>query len=184
MKKQIFSFIVVLSAGLFACNSDGDTGATTDTTSTNVTTTTNTSNADYAAMADEFQRNSEAGKYMDAKTGKPIKISVDKTTGKKLNTETNKPITRYIYVDNNDWWVYDWDGNRLGRAKMENNKMLFEDSSTKSWVDYDAKWKAEDDELKMKTDDIKIKSEDGETKIKTDDKVIKTDEDGTKVKDN
>jgi hypothetical protein len=184
MKKQIFSFIVVLSAGLFACNSDGDTSATTDTTTTNVTTTTNASNADYAAMADEFQRNSEAGKYMDAKTGKPIKISVDKTTGKKLNTETNEPITRYIYVDNNDWWVYDWDGNRLGRAKMENNKMLFEDSSTNRWVDYDAKWKAEDDEMKMKTDDIKIKSEDGESKIKTDDKVIKTDEDGTKVKDN
>lgn len=182
MKKQIFSLVAVLSLGFAACNSDGDTSATTD--STNVTTTTTTSSGDYAAMADEFQRNSEAGKYRDVKTGEPIKISVDKISGKKINTATNENITRYILVDDSDWWVYDWEGNRLSRAKMENDKLLFEDSSN-NWVDYEVKWKNDDDESKMKSDDMKVKTEkDGDTKIKTDDKKIKIDEDGTKEKDN
>lgn len=185
MKKQIFSFIAVLSLGVVACNNDADTTATTDTMTT--TTGTTTATGDYAAMADEFDRNSEAGKYMDVETGKPIKISVDKTTGKKMNAETKEPVTRYIYVDNSDWWVYDWEGNRLGRAKMQDNKMLYEDSAnSNNWVGYDkVKWKMEDGETKMKTDDLKVKMDkDGDTKIVTDDKKIKKDEDGTKVKDN
>jgi hypothetical protein len=184
MKKQIFSLMAVLSLGFAACNSDSNTSTTTDSTTTSAGTTTTTSSGDYAAMADEFQRNSDAGKYMDVRTGKPIKISVDKSTGKKTNTETNEPVTRYIFADDSDWWVYDWEGNRLGRAKMENDRVLFEDSSN-NWVDYDVKWKNDDDETKMKSDDIKVKTEkDGDKKIKTDDKVIKKDEDGTKVKDN
>ena len=135
-------------------------------------------------MADEFDRNSEAGKYRDVRTGEPIRISVDKTSGKKLNAETNENVTRYILVDDGDWWVYDWEGNRLGRAKMEDNKILFEDSNN-NWVDYDVKWKNDDGETKMKTDDIKVKTEkDGDMKIKTKDKKIKKDEDGTKVEDN
>jgi hypothetical protein len=189
MKKLIFSLITFLSLGFIACNNDSTTSETTDSTTTTTTTTTDasttTSSSDYTAMADEFQRNSDAGKYMDVKTGKPIKISVDKTTGKKINLTTNEPVTRYIYVDNNDWWVYDWEGSRLGRAKMDNNKVMFEDSVNKNWVDYDVKWKNDSDESKMKTDDIKVKTEkDGDIKIKTKDKVIKKDEDGTKVKDN
>jgi hypothetical protein len=135
-------------------------------------------------MADEFQRNSDAGKYRDVRTGKPIKISVDRTTGKKQNTETNEPVTRYIYTDNDDWWVYDWEGNRLGRAKLENNKMLFEDSSN-NWVEYEVKWKDDGDESKMKSEDLKVKEEkDGDLKVKTDDQKVKKDEDGTKKKDN
>jgi hypothetical protein len=182
MKKQIFSLIAVLSLGFTACNSDSNTSTTTDSTTTNVTTTT--SNGDYAAMADEFQRNSDAGKYRNIRTGEPIKISVDRNTGKKMNAETNEPVNRYVYVDDNDWWVYDWEGNRLGRAKLDNNKMMFEDSNDK-WVDYDVKWKNDDDESKMKSDDIKVKTEkDGDMKIKTKDTVIKKDEDGTKGKDN
>jgi hypothetical protein len=189
MKKLIFSLITFLSLGFIACNNDSTTSETTDSTTTTTTTTTDasttTSSSDYTAMADEFQRNSDAGKYMDVKTGKPIKISVDKTTGKKINLTTNEPVTRYIYVDNNDWWVYDWEGSRLGRAKMDNNKVMFEDSVNKNWVDYDVKWKNDSDESKMKTDDIKVKTEkDGDIKIKTKDKVIKKEEDGTKVKDN
>jgi hypothetical protein len=135
-------------------------------------------------MADEFQRNSDAGKYKDVRTGEPLKISVDRTSGKKLNAETNEPVTRYIYVDNNDWWVYDWEGNRLGRAKLENNKLLFEDSAN-NWVDYDVKWKDDDDESKMKSEDLKVKEEkDGDLKVKTGDQKVKKDEDGTKKKNN
>ena len=181
--KQFFSRILATSLGFAACKSDGnDTNETTDST-TNVTTTT-TSSSDYAAMADEFDRNSEAGKYMDVRTGKPIKISVDRTTGKKINTETNEPVTRYILVDNTDWWVYDWEGTRLGRAKMEGDKVLYEDENNE-WVDYEVKWKNDDDESKMKTDDMKVKTEkDGDMKIKTDDKKIKVEDGKVKEKDN
>jgi len=185
MKKQLYSLIACTAIGFGACNSDTKTAAesTDSTTTTNVTTTT--SNSDYAAMADEFQRNSDAGKYMDAKTGKPIKISVDRTTGKKINAETNEPVTRYILVDDNDWWVYDWEGTRLGRAKLENDKVLYEGDNNE-WVEYDVKWKNDGDENKVKSDDIKVKTEkDGDTKVKTDDKKVKVEEDGkVKEKDN
>jgi|SRR5215204_120205 len=186
MKKQIFSLVTLISLGLAACNNDTKTaGEATDSTASTTETTTKTTSNDYAAMADEFQRNSDAGKYMDVKTGKPIKISVDKTTGKKINAETNEPVTRYVFVDNNDWWVYDDAGTRLSRAKLENDKMLFEGNNN-DWVEYDVKWKNDEDESKMKTDDIKVKTEkDGDTKVKTDDKKIKTDKDGkTKEKEN
>lgn len=183
MKRQIFSLIAVLTLGFTACNSDSNTSTTADSTD-NASATTRTSSGDYAAMADEFQRNSDAGKYRDVRTGEPIRISVDRTTGKKTNAETNENITRYILVDDPDWWVYDWEGTRLGRAKMENDKLLFEDSNN-NWVDYEVKWKNDDDESKMKTDGLKVKTEkDGDTKIKTDDKKIKKDEDGTKEEDN
>src|SRR5215217_3259149 len=185
MKKQIFSFIVVLSLGFTACNNDAKTGDATDSTTTTTTSTTVNTNNDYAAMADEFDKNSTAGKYMDARTGKPIKISVDRTTGKKINAETNEPVTRYILVDDNDWWVYDWEGTRLGRAKLENDKVLYEGDNNE-WVEYDVKWKNDGDENKMKSDDIKVKTEkDGDTKVKTDDKKVKGEEDGkVKEKDN
>jgi len=177
--------MAVLALGFAACNSDSNTSTTTDSTNTTANTTTSSSSGDYAAMAGEFDRNSEAGKYRDVKTGEPIKISVDKTNGQKMNAETREPITRYIYIDNSDWWVYDDAGTRLGRAKMENNKMLFEDSATHNWVDYDVKWKNDGDETKMKTDGLKVKTEkDGDMKIKTNDTVIKKDEDGVKGKDN
>ena len=109
MKRKILGFFaLVLALSFTACNNDADTTTAEDTTST-----TTTSSGDYAAMADEFQRNSEAGVYRDVRTGEPIKISVNKTTGAKLNAETNEPIVRYIWVDNNDWWVYDDQGTKV-----------------------------------------------------------------------
>lgn len=181
MKKQIFSLITLFSLGFAACNNDTKTaGEATDSTTTSTeTTNTSTSRSDYAAMADEFQRNSDAGKYKDVRTGKPIKISVDKTTGKKINVETSEPVTRYILVDDSDWWVYDDEGTRLGHAKLENDKVLYEGDNN-DWVEYDVKWKNDSDESKTKSDGIKVKTEkDGDMKIKTDDKTIKTDKDGT-----
>ena len=196
MKTRFFSLLAAtMLFGLVACENKNNKNDKDDTETSNTTTgteTTETSTGDYAARADEFERNSEAGKYMDARSGKPVRLSVDRSTGKVMNTETRQPVTRYIYVDNNDWWVYDWEGNKLGQAKMENDRVLFDDNG--NWVDYDVKWKDDDsdtkvkideDESKMKTDDTKVKVEkDGDYKIKTKDKKIKKDEDGTKVKDN
>lgn len=178
MKKTFLSLFAVASISFVACNNDAKTGSTTDSTNTSVTNTTvSTSSGDYSALADEFDKNSEAGKYMDARTGKPIKISVDRTTGVRMNAETHEPVVRYIYVDNNDWWAYDAEGTRLGRARYENDKVMYEGDNN-TWVDYDVKWK--DDSTKMKTDDMKIKTDkNGETKIKTDDQKIKVDKDGT-----
>jgi len=192
MKTKLFSLLAAtMLVGLVACENNTNTkdkeeGTTAGTENTNVST------GDYAARADEFEKNSEAGKYMDVRTGRPVRLSVDRSSGRVMNTETNQPVTRYIYVDNNDWWVYDWEGNRLGQAKMENDRVLFDDNG--NWVDYDVKWKddatdskvkMDEDEYKMKSGDTKVKVEkDGDTKIKTGDKKIKKDEDGVKVKDN
>ena len=195
MKTKLFSLLAAtMLFGLVACEIKGDKKDGEDKTAVTDKSneTTETSTGDYAARADEFERNSEAGKYMDARTGKPIRLSIDKSTGRVTNKENNQEVTRYIYVDNNDWWVYDWEGNKLGKAKWENDKVWFDDNG--SWVDYDAKWKddaadakmkADEDETKLKTGDTKVKVEkDGDYKIKTNDKKIKKDEDGVKVKDN
>jgi hypothetical protein len=193
MKKQLFSLLAVAMIGFTACNSGNNdtTGTNTDTSSatgsaaTGTETSTVSSSGDYAAMADEFERNSQAGKYRDARTGQPLRISVDRSTGAKMNAETNEPITRYIMVDNTDWWAYDNNGSRLGRARYENNKVMYEGDNN-NWVDYDVKWKTDGDgESKMKTDGLKIKTEkDGDMKIKTDDKKIKIEDGKVKEKDN
>jgi len=195
MKTKFFSLLAAtMLFGLVACENSGNKNDKEDNTAVGNTGSENTetSTGDYAAKAGEFERNSEAGKYMDVRTGKPIRLSVDKSSGRIINSENSQPVTRYIYVDNNDWWVYDWEGNKLGQAKVENDKVLFDDNG--SWVDYDVKWKddendtkvkMDEDESKIKTGDTKIKVEkDGDYKIKTGDKKIKKDEDGTKVKDN
>jgi hypothetical protein len=183
MKKKIFGLIAVLSLGFIACNNDADTAVTDDTTTTNTTAGTITTTGDYSAMADEFQKNSEAGKYRDVKTGQPIKISVDRTTGTKMNVTTNEPLTRYIFVDNTDWWVYDIEGNRIREAKMENDKVVYKNEAN-AWVPWDKiKWD-EDGEGKYEDDSTKVKIEkDGDMKIKTKDKKVKVDDGKTTVKD-
>ena len=183
MKTKIFSLVAAtITLGFVACNSDGDSTTSTDsTTTTDVTTSTSTGN--YAAQADSFRVNSEAGYYLDARTGKPIKINVDASSGARINAETNEPVD--YYVDKRTWWVYgddSWDS--IGEAQMEGDQLRFRDND--KWVTFDEKWKIDegDGEAKLKTEDSKTKIEkDGDTKTKTSDGTIKTDEEGTKVKD-
>ena len=185
MKTKIFGLVAVsISLGFAACNSDGDNTASTDsTTTTTMDVNTNMSTGNYAAQADSFKINSEAGNYLDARTGNPIKINVDATTGVRVNAETNEPVK--YYVDRRTWWVYgddSWD--TIGSAHMEGNELRFRDNNDK-WVTFDQKWKIDegDGEAKMKSDDSKTKVEkDGDSKTKTDDGKLKSDEDGTKVK--
>lgn len=211
MKKvNFFSLFAAaaLSIGFVACNNDGDSTAAADTTATDVNTTSTTVSTtnEYAAMADSARVNSEAGNYLDARTGKPIRINVDTQTGARTNAETGEPVWRY--VDKRTWWVYggtpdapNWD--KVGEARMEGSKIEFKDND--KWVDYDRLYKEldikNDEDWKMKMGDTKIKVDkdgdmkvktpdgkykvdaDGNTKEKTDDKKVKTDEDGTKVKE-
>ena len=207
---KLFSMAALLATGFAACNNDSDSTASADTTTTDVNTTTSTTvstTGNYAALADSARINSEAGNYLDARTGKPIRINVDTQTGARTNAETGEPVWRY--VDKRTWWVYggtpdapNWD--KVGEARMEGSKIEFKDSND-AWVNYDRLYKDLDvkneEEWKMKVGDTKIKVEkdgdmkvkspdgkykveaDGDSKLKTDDKKIKTDEDGTKVKD-
>ena len=184
MKRKIFSLVAAtITVGCVACNSEGNNTESTDSTTTTSDVTTNTSTGNYAAQADSFKINSEAGNYLDARTGKPIKINVDATTGARVNAETNEPV-RY-YVDKRTWWVYgddSWD--TIGSAQMEGDELRFKNENDK-WVTFDQKWKIDegDGEAKMKTDDSKTKVEkDGDAKTKTDDGKVKTDEEGVKVK--
>lgn len=199
MKTRIFSVLAAsLLFGFAACNSDENTAATDTANDTeNTTATTTTSTGSYAAQADSFRINSEAGAYRDARTGKQIRINVDPETGRRTNAETGEPVWRY--VDTRTWWVYGGDNwEPTGEAKMENDQLMYRDESN-NWVPYEKRWKTEDEKLKsdwevkhdddgdfkMKNDekDAKIKiDKDGDMKIKTKDGKTKYDADDGEVK--
>jgi hypothetical protein len=196
-KTKFFSLLAALVVGVIACNDDADsTTSTTDTSSTtmetnsstmeaNTPSTTNTNTSDYAALADTFRMNSEAGNYLDTRTGKSIKIGVDPQTGMRYNTQTEEPVWRY--VDKRTWWVYggeNWD--TIGQARMDNNKLMYEDEGDK-WVTYENRWKTEDEKMmtdwKTKNGGTKIKiSKDGDIKVKDASGKVKYDGDDNKMK--
>jgi hypothetical protein len=174
-----------IMAGLVACNNDANNTATTDTTRTDsstVATTTTTSNVDYAAMADSFKTNSEAGNYLDAKTGKPIRIKYDTEKHRAVNETTGQPVWRY--VDKRNWWVYGADNDRwdtIGTARMQGNTLMYQGDNN-SWITYDERWKADDERMMSSDSDSKV-SDDG-NKIKDANGKIKVADDGNKIKVN
>lgn len=189
MKKVPFLSLcaAALSLGVVACNSDSDntTAADSVTTTENTATTTVTSTGDYAAQADSARINSEAGHYLDARTGKPIRINVDAQTGARTNAETGEPVWRY--VDRRTWWVYggdNWD--KVGEARMESDQLEYKGDND-AWVTYDKRWQDEDakmaEDWKKKYGDTKVKvSKDGDIKVKDENGDIKYDADDNKVK--
>ncbi|MFL5811918.1 MAG: hypothetical protein ACJ749_20510 [Flavisolibacter sp.] len=194
MKKTFFSlFAATIVFGFVACNnsSDGATAAGDTTTAggdTSATASAMNSTNDYSGFADDIEKNSAAGRYLNPKTGKPMKLKVNRTTGAVTNAETNEPVWRY--VDNTNWWVYglddDYYWDKLGEARMESNKLQYKDSSDK-WVDYDAMWKSNDETLsktwKTNADGIKIKfGKDGDIKVKDKTGTTKYDASSDKIK--
>lgn len=193
MKKiSFFSLLAALSVGFVACNNDSEGTASTDTTTTTTTTettgtaaTTSTSTGNYAALADSARINSEAGNYLDPKTGKAIRISVDPQTGARTNAETGEPVWRY--VDKRTWWVYggdNWD--TIGQARMQGNKVEYRTDNDK-WQSYDQRWKSDDEKMekewKQKYGDTKVKvSKDGDIKVKDESGKVKYDADDNKIK--
>jgi len=189
-KTRLFGFAAAaLSLGFVACNGDGDGTSATDTVTTTTTEvtdapTTTTSTVDYAAMADTFAAGNNEGRYLDARTAKPIKINVDRSTGQRTNAETGEPVWRY--VDNRTWWVYggdDWD--TLGESRMENGKLMYKGEND-AWDTYEKRWPDADKmekDWKKKIGDTKIKvSKDGDIKVKNEDGKVKYDADDNKVK--
>ena len=196
-KTNFFSFLALaLSLGVVACNDDADSTSTTDTSTTtmetntattdpNTTSTMNTNTSDYAALADTFRMNSEAGNYLDPRTGRSIKIGVDPQTGTRYNLATEEPVWRY--VDKRTWWVYggdNWD--TMGEARMEDNKIMYKGDGDK-WMTYDDRWKMEDEKMmtdwKTKNGGTKIKiSKDGDIKVKNESGKVKYDGDDNKMK--
>lgn len=205
MKTTFYGLLALaLSAGFVACNNSGDdstsnadTSSTTSTTTTEATTattdhtatTTATSNSDYTALADTFRTNSQAGNYLDPRTGKSMHIRVDSATGMRYNEANNEPVWRY--VDKRTYKVYSGDANNsmwdtVGTARMQNNRLEYMDSDNK-WVNYDKAWKQKDDKLhndwKLKSGDAKIKvSKDGDIKMKDENGKVKYDANSGKVK--
>lgn len=185
MKKIIFSLLgATVAFGIIACNNDSTTTGTTDSTA-NITTNTTSNVGNYAAKADSIRVNSEAGNYLNPKTGKPMKLTMDVSTGKVTNAETGEPVWRY--VDRRNWWVYggeNWDN--IGQAKMEKDQIWYQGDGDK-WMTYDDTWKSEDEKLeqdwKVKNGDTKIKvSKDGDVKIKDEQGKTKVDGETGKVK--
>jgi hypothetical protein len=203
MKTKLLGFLAfTLSASFIGCNNDGDnnTSATADTPATttssgtgdatdNSTTTTATSTNDYAALSDTLRVNSEAGNYLNPRTGKAIKLRLDTTTGTRLDATTGEPIWRY--VDKRTYKVYSsddvnskWD--TVGTARMQNNRLEYR-GDNEDWVSYDKRWRSEDErrskDWKTKIGDTKIKvSKDGDVKVTDESGKVKYDADDNKLK--
>src|SRR5215212_4357760 len=191
-------FFSLLAAGILfgftACNNSSETAATSDSLNTSTDTSnlgsagTSTSSSDYAAYADNIEKTSQEGHYLNPKTGKPLKLKVNRNSGVITDEATGEPVWRY--VDNRNWWVYglddDYYWDTIGQAKMQSDKLVYKDDSDK-WVDYDARWKSDDENLsktwKTKSGDVKIKfGKDGDIKVKDKDGTTKYDADDKKIK--
>lgn len=192
-KNQFFTLLIAGSALAFtACNNSGENSTasedTLNNTMNNSAVNTESSSGDYSAFADEIEKNSSQGYYVNPKTGKPYqKLNVNRSTGE-VTDENNEPVWRY--VDNRDWWVYglddDWTWNKMSEAKLDKDQLMYKDESG-NWVTYDAYWKAKDEKMssdwKTKSGDTKIKvSKDGDVKIKDEEGKTKYDADDNKVK--
>lgn len=193
-KTKFFSLIAAtLAVGFVACNNEGDGTASGDTAlnndTANTATTTTTTTTDYSALADTFRTNSEAGNYLDPRTGKALRINVDPQTGSRTNAETGEPVWRY--VDKRTWWVYsgddtDMEWDTVGQARMEGSRIMYRGDND-TWTTYDKRWKTEDEtkmkSWKTKVGDTKIKvSKDGDIKVKDESGKVKYDADDNKIK--
>ena len=200
--KKMFTLIMAFSSIAFvACNNSSDNSASNgDSTNkdsaataanTGSTATTDTSTTNNTAYADEIEKNSTQGRYVNPKTGKPYKkLSVNRSNGE-ITDENNQPVWRY--VDSQNWWVYglddnDWTWRKMGEAKMDKDQLSYKDDSG-NWVSYDKEWrikdnnldkswKAKNGDIKIKfgaDGDIKVKDENGKTKYNADKGTVKTD---------
>ena len=187
-QNKLFTLLMAMGIAAFiSCNNSADTAANEDSTANNTANST-TSTGDYSAYADEIEKNSTQGYYVNPRTGKAYsKLSVNRSTGE-ITDESNEPVWRY--VDTRNWWVYgvddDWNWTRIGEAKMDNDQLMYKDDSG-NWVTYDKRWSSNDSKIseswKTKSGDTKIKfSKDGDIKIKDDTSKLKYDADDRKVK--
>ncbi|MDB5197189.1 MAG: hypothetical protein JWP88_1560, partial [Flaviaesturariibacter sp.] len=115
------------------------------------------------------------------------------------STEAGEPVWRY--VDKRNWWVYGYDNNnwnQMGTAKMEKDRLMYQGEDGSSWVDYDARWKADDERMMNSMSDSGsmnsgstntdgsngLKVDDNGNKVKDDNLKVKTSKDGdVKIKD-
>jgi hypothetical protein len=189
-QNKIFTLLMALGVAAFvSCNNSSDTTAdNSDSTGANSTAGSSTSTSNYSAYADEIEKNSSEGNYINPKTGKAYgKLTVNRETGE-ITDENNEPVWRY--VDKRTWWVYgvddDWNWTKLGEAKMDNDQLVYKDNSG-NWVTYDKAWSTNDESInktwKAKSGDAKIKfDKDGDIKYKDDSTRIKYDADDNKIK--
>lgn len=171
MKKNLVSFVGVLSVlGFMACNSNNDSTTTTDSASTTTETATT---------------NEASGRsYVNLSTGSSVKIKKDSVSGYAVNEETNEPVSYYIDISTND--TFDRSGRIVNNAliKGADGSYTVDESrvKVKTQGDGDVKMKDEDSKVKLdadgnntkvKTNDYKMKSDEEETKIKSDTGKIK-----------
>lgn len=193
-KNKVFSLLVAgIALGFVACNDSADNNASLNDSAGTTTATNESASAssasDYSAFADSIERNSQSGVYLNAKTGKPQKLKVNRNSGEITDETTGEPV--WHYVDNRNWWVYgiddnDWYWDTMGQARMDKNQLMYRDDNGK-WVSYDVRWKSADENItkgwKEKSGNTKIKvGKDGDVKIKDESGKVKYDADDNKIK--
>lgn len=149
MKRNRIVNLFIASAALAAvsCNNNGNgTGSNDSTSTTNTASTTQTSTNNYAARADSFKVNSESGNYLNPRTGKPYKLSMNTQTGA-VSDESGHPVKRY--VDKRTWWIYDAaSGDTVGSARMNNGSLMYRGTNG-DWLPYDKRWTDDMDSSSM-----------------------------------
>jgi hypothetical protein len=160
MKRNRIVNLIIASAALTAvsCNNNGNgTGSTDSTNTTNTATTTQTSTNNYAARADSFRVNSEGGNYLNPRTGKPYKLSMNTQTGA-VSDESGHPVKRY--VDKRTWWIYDAaSGDTVGSARMNNGNLMYRGTNG-DWVPYEKRWTDDMDSSSMNTNNSSVTTSD------------------------
>jgi hypothetical protein len=126
-----------------------------------------------------------ANAYVDLETGETVTLEKDSTTGKIVNAETGKPVRLYVNKRTKDT-IYGPTGavanNKLRRTEEGKYVYLGDDNERKIKGD-GYKEKSEDGDYKIKDGDYKKKvDEDGDVKIKNGDTKIKIDGETGEVK--
>ncbi len=122
--------------------------------------------------------NDREARYLDLNTGESVELKKEESSGVWVNAETGKPVKVYVDRETNDT-IWGSTGKVVNGKVYKTDagewKIKTDDEEFKA-TNGDTKIKAEDGDFKIKDGDYKKKVEkDGDVKIKDGDKTIKID---------
>lgn len=119
-----------------------------------------------------FACDNNESRYLDLSSGEAVELEKDEKTGLMVNAETGKPVK--IYVDRRSKDTI-WGES----GKVINGDLVRTEEGEWKYKGDDYKVKVDGDEYKVKSgDDYKVKGEDGEYKIKNGDYKKEVEKDG------
>ena len=169
-RKNFYAAGLVLMTGIVACNNSTPVDSNAATATTTTTTTTITRHR----YAGSFSPKPDT-KYIDLKTNKEVKISIDTTQGMLVNDETNEPIDLFVEPMTHDT-IYALTGTIVNNALIhdESGAVRVDTVKIKTIAIPENPAPEPAGKFKEKQSDTKIKYKDEDVKIKEKNGVIKT----------